>query len=68
MFYDKFVELCKKHYVTPREVAVGVGLHRSAPYAWKNLGTKPSFRTIVRIAKFFDVPVDEIMALVEDEE
>ena len=54
MFYDRFIELCKKKGVRPSAVAKEIGLSNAAPTYWKN-GSIPKSSTIQAIADYFGV-------------
>ena len=60
MFYDRFIELCKKKGVKPSAVAKEIGLSNAAPTYWKN-GSVPTSGTIQSIADYFEVTVDYLL-------
>lgn len=55
-FYDKFMSLCKQKGVKASPVCEAIGLNRSAASRWKNGGV-PDGATILKICKYFDVPI-----------
>jgi transcriptional regulator with XRE-family HTH domain len=55
-FYDKFMSLCKQKGAKASPVCEAIGLNRSAASRWKNGGV-PDGATILKICKYFDVPV-----------
>ena len=61
MFYDKFVRLCNERGVSPSSVAVKVGVDKSAVTRWSK-GSEPRYPTLMRIADYFGVSVDELNA------
>lgn len=58
MFYDKYIELCKKIGKSPSFVAGEIGLSRAAITKWKNEGSKPNMTTLMRVAEYFGVSTD----------
>ena len=66
MFYDKFDALCTKRGVSNSFAAEQAGFSRSLVSKWKNNDVAvPSPDILVKIAKYFNVPVSD---LVDDEE
>ena len=63
-FYDKFMALCKQKGVKASPVCEAIGLNRSAASRWKNGGV-PDGSTVLKICKYFDVPISYFY---EDEE
>ena len=61
-FYDRFIELCKDRCVTPCTVSRILGFSRSCVTDWKNNGTMPCQENVNKIAYFFNIIVDELMA------
>ena len=61
-FYDRFIELCKDKCVTPCTVSKILGFSRSCVTDWKNNGTMPCQETVNKIAYYFNITVDELMA------
>lgn len=55
-FYDKFYKLCREHDTRPSPVCIRLGLSKSAATRWKN-GATPDGDTVIKICKYFDVPV-----------
>lgn len=60
MFYERFLELCKKSGVKPSVVAKEIGLSNAAPTYWKN-GSVPKASTIQAIAEYFGASVDYLL-------
>lgn len=67
MFYDNFVRLCNKVNKSPSCVATEIGLSRASVNGWKN-GKKPTDATILKLADYFGVPVDELLGNTEQKE
>lgn len=61
VFYDIFVELCKKKCVTQSGAVQSVGLNRAAITKWKN-GSDPNGSTLSKLADYFDVTVDYLLS------
>lgn len=57
MFYDKFIELCKKEGITPSKAVTDMGMNRSIATFWK-AGTVPKMDTLSKMAQYFGVSVD----------
>ncbi|MBQ6929040.1 MAG: helix-turn-helix transcriptional regulator [Oscillospiraceae bacterium] len=60
MFYVNFINLCAKKNVTPAAVARAIGVSGAAISKWKSGGT-PSDVTLVKLADYFKVSVDELL-------
>ena len=61
MFKDKFIQLCNKKGESPSKVCESVGLTRSSYSAWTD-ETVPRKATLMRIADYFGVTVDDLLA------
>lgn len=55
-FYDKFYALCRERGTRPSPACTAMGLSKSIATRWKN-GAKPDGDTVLKICKYFDVPV-----------
>lgn len=60
MFYERFLELCKMHNVTPTFVVESVGLSKSNATYWKG-GSIPSKKNLQKLADYFEVPVEYLL-------
>ena len=60
-FYKNYVALCAQKKKSPSAVAEDVGLSRTSPNGWKN-GKMPSDANLNRLAIYFGVSVDELLA------
>lgn len=56
MFYDRYVELCRKNGMSPTGVARKVGISSRTAADWA-LGSEPRNSTLKRIADYFNVDV-----------
>ena len=65
MFYSNFVRLCKINGKTPSAVAEELGFSRAASSGWAD-GSKPRKSTLIIIADYFGITVEELMSGVED--
>lgn len=61
MFYDNFINQCVKFRVTPAKVAREIGVSGAAITKWKN-GSKPTDVTVAKVADYFGVSVEEMLA------
>lgn len=55
-FYDKFIGLCRDKNVKQSHVCTDIGINKSAASRWKNGGV-PDGSTVLKICKYFDVPI-----------
>ena len=60
MFYDIFLQLCKKNGTKPTPVAEAIGVNRSTATKWKK-GAIPSGDTLQKLADYFGVSVDYLL-------
>ena len=67
MFYINFINQCAKLNVTPAKVAREIGVSGAAVSKWKN-GSKPSDVTLAKLAEYFGVTVDDLLADAENEQ
>lgn len=66
MFYDKYVELCKKINKSPSAVAIELGFNKGSVSVWKKKAlagedVEPSANILNRIANYFNVTVDYLL-------
>ena len=59
--YSKYVELRDKKGVNDANVSDATGIPRSTFTDWKNGRSKPKLVKLMKIAKFFDVSVEEFI-------
>lgn len=63
MFYDNFVQLCKKHGVSPSKAAVDAGLSKSTVTKWKTTpDAQPTGTAIKKLSEYFCVPISELLS------
>lgn len=60
MFWDKYLDLCAKVGKSPSAVAKELGLSSGTVFNWKN-GSTPRNHVLVKIAAYFDVPVESLL-------
>lgn len=62
MFYDRFLYLCSQKGVSPSRAAVEAGISKSLVTKWKtNHVEVPSPEVIRKLAKYFGLPVSELL-------
>lgn len=62
-FYSLYCDLCKNADITPSGVANAIGFNRATVTTWKNTGNTPKGDLLIKIAKYFDVPIDFLLGL-----
>lgn len=66
MFYDKFVQICKKHGISPSRAAVEAGLSKSTVTKWKTTpDAEPTGAAIKKITEYFGITIAELMGETE---
>ncbi|MCH5199737.1 MAG: helix-turn-helix transcriptional regulator [Oscillospiraceae bacterium] len=65
MFWEKYISLCKKNNIKPRDIPKELNISPSTVTKWKTERTVPNRRTLDKIAERFNVTVD---FLTNDEE
>lgn len=63
MFYDKFQALCKRKGVSCNRAALEIGLSSATPTKWKRTEAVPSGDTLERIARYFNVSIEELLGV-----
>ena len=64
-FYDKYRELCEQRGVAPTRAALDMGFSKSAVMKWKD-GYVPQYKTMQKIAEYFNISADFLMGISED--
>lgn len=59
-FYTNFVRLCVREDISPSAAALEMGFKKSNVTYWKN-GRTPSDASLVKVANYFHVTVDELV-------
>jgi transcriptional regulator with XRE-family HTH domain len=62
MFYDKFKHLCQSKGVSCNKAAADIGLSNATPTMWKKRGLTPKGDTLARIAEYFGVSIEYLLA------
>lgn len=62
-FYSLYCDLCKNADITPSRAANAIGFNRATVTTWKNTGNTPKGDLLIKIAKYFDVPIDFLLGL-----
>lgn len=65
MFLDRYNDLCTKKGESANAVAKKLGIASGTVSEWKN-GRAPRNSTAVKIADYFDVPVDYLLGKTDD--
>lgn len=69
MFYDRFVYLCNQRGISPSRAAIEAGISKSLVTKWKSNNSKdPSPEVLRKLAKYFAVPVSELLGEEEQKE
>lgn len=61
MFYDVFCELYAANNLTPSGGAAAIGFNRATVTTWKNTGKAPKGDILLKVAQYFEVPVDFLL-------
>lgn len=61
MFFDKFNSLCERRKVSPKKVAMDIGLSGATASKWKKTGATPHMNTLIKIADYFSVSVSDLL-------
>ena len=62
MFYSYFADLCKQKGISLNKACKEMGVSRSVAAKWKSTNTEPSMKTLAKVADYFDVSIDELLA------
>lgn len=62
MFYDLYLDLCKKNNISPTRAALEIGVSKSTPTTWKKRGLTPQGETLAKIADYFGVTTDYLLS------
>ncbi len=61
MFYDRFEALCKAKGVSCKKAVIDSGLSNSLATKWKKTGATPSVETLMKIAAYFGITVEDLL-------
>ena len=62
VFYDKYMELCRKKGVKPSRAAMDAGISKSLVTKWQtNKVEIPSSEVLSKLSKYFNIPVSELL-------
>lgn len=62
MFYDNFINLCKRKKIAPSKAAIDAGFSKSLVSKWKaNPKTVPTVDVLKKISDYFGITVDELL-------
>lgn len=62
VFYDVYLSLCKRSNKKPSVVAAELGINKSNVSNWKNNGYTPRGEALQKIADYFGVTTDYLLA------
>lgn len=66
MFYDKFVQVCKAHGISPSRAAIEAGLSKSTVTKWKTTpDAEPTGAAIKKLTEYFGITIAELMGETE---
>ena len=60
MFYDNYLQLCRKKHVSVSAPAAAIGLSRAAVVKWRK-GSDPRGETLKALADYFGVTTDQLL-------
>lgn len=60
MFWDQFIEQCKKINMKPSQVAIDNQIPVGSITAWKK-GTEPNTKTLIKLADYFGLSTDYLL-------
>lgn len=66
-FYDNYVRLCNSVGKTPSAVAKEIGIEKSTVSRWSK-GSSPNHATKIKVADYFNVPVENLSSKNEPKE
>ena len=61
-FYDIFDYLCKQKGISPTGVARENGISQQTVSQWKKRGSTPNAQTVNKLADYFNIPVEHLLA------
>ena len=61
MFYSYFESLCQQNNISVNKACKEMGVSRSVASKWKATNTEPSMGTLIKISKYFNISIDELM-------
>ena len=67
-FAERLKELRKKSHLTQVELAKQLGIGQSSYADWERGKKNPTQENLIKIAQFFDVPLDYLVSKTEDKE
>ena len=67
-FAERLKELRKQAHLTQVELAKQLGIGQSSYADWERGKKKPTQENLIKIAQFFDVPIDYLVSNIENKE
>jgi len=65
-FVERLQELLGEHNLTYQELAKQIQISRTCLYAWLKYKIPPKTQSLIKLAKFFNCPVDYFIGLTEE--
>lgn len=62
MFFDIFYDLCQKKGISCKKAAEEIGLSNSITTKWKKTGATPDSKTLTKVAAYFGVSIEYLLA------
>lgn len=62
MFYDRFVQICAEHNVSPSKAAIEAGLSKSTVTKWKTTpSAAPTGTALRKLSEYFGISIAELL-------
>lgn len=62
MFYDRFVQICSEHGVSPSRAAIEAGLSKSTVTKWKTTpDAEPTGAALKKLSDYFGITIAELL-------
>lgn len=66
MISEKLKELRLSKGYSQQRIALELNISQTAYYKWEKRKTKPSFKNLLKISKYFNVSISELILISED--
>ena len=60
-FKERLKELRVAKGITQKDLSAELGFSRTTVNDWETQGSEPSFNTLMKVAKYFDVSIDYLL-------
>ena len=61
-FFNRFSALCRENGKSPNAVASEIGVSSGSVTVWKQNGTMPRTETLKKVAEYFNVSIESLLA------